>query len=166
MFTLHPSPSEIHRRRLLLRGFSLIELMVVIAIMAILLGVAAPALRDFVAGQRVKAASFDLASAVALARSEAIKRNAAVTVKPNSGTAWESGWKVETTGAVTTISEQQATSGLTIAGPASLQFSGTGRNSTGPNNFTLTATGTTTSIVKCTRVDLNGIASTRSGSCV
>ena len=62
------------------RGFTLIELMVVISIMAVLLGIGVPSFKSFIAGQRVKTAAGDFSLALVFARSEAIKRNADVTV--------------------------------------------------------------------------------------
>ena len=43
------------------RGFTLIELMVVVALAAILAALAAPSFKSFVSGQRVKAAASDFA---------------------------------------------------------------------------------------------------------
>ena len=54
-------------------GFTLIELMVVIAIAAIIMTIAVPSFAQLVGQQRVKAAANDFKSAVALARSEARK---------------------------------------------------------------------------------------------
>ena len=61
-------------------GFTLVELLVTIIIVAILAALAAPSFREFVASQRVKTASFDVMSLLTLARSEAIKRNSSVTL--------------------------------------------------------------------------------------
>ena len=52
-------------------GFTLIELMVTIAIAAILATLAAPSFREYIVSQRIKNASFDLFTALTLARSEA-----------------------------------------------------------------------------------------------
>lgn len=62
------------------RGFTLLELMVVIAIAAVLMAIAGPGLRSFLlAGARGDAATL-LYSAMVLARAEAITRNAPVTL--------------------------------------------------------------------------------------
>lgn len=73
------------------RGFTLIELMVTIAILAITLGLAVPSFQEFVARNRLAAATNELVSALALARSEAVKRAARVTI---ASADWTGGWQV------------------------------------------------------------------------
>src|SRR4051812_49326639 len=75
------------------RGFTLIELMVTIAVAAILLAIVVPSFRTFTQSQRIKSGSFELYSALALARSEAVKQRANVTVTANSG-GWNKGWTI------------------------------------------------------------------------
>ncbi len=74
------------------RGFTLIELMVTIAVLAIALAVTVPSFREFVRRNHLAAATNNVASALALARSEAVKRATRVTVAPSSN--WTSGWQV------------------------------------------------------------------------
>jgi type IV fimbrial biogenesis protein FimT len=81
------------------RGFTLIELMVTIAVLAILLGIAAPSFRDMTASSDLRGISNELITTLAQARSEAIKRGGRVTVCMSAdGTActatggWEQGW--------------------------------------------------------------------------
>ncbi|WP_158592356.1 GspH/FimT family pseudopilin [Noviherbaspirillum sedimenti] len=108
-------------------GFSLVELMVTLAIAAILLAVGVPSFRDFVLNQRVKTASSQIFYALTLARSEAIKRNAEVRVqKVNTG--WQDGWTVATVTGAVTLGTQDAFANLAIAGSAnSVTYGGSGR---------------------------------------
>ncbi len=83
-------------------GFSLLELVVVMAILAIVAVMAMPALSSVVNSNRLAAQSNDLVASLQLARSEAVRRNARVTLCPSAdgltcdvaaapGVAWE-GW--------------------------------------------------------------------------
>ena len=63
-----------------LRGFTLIELMVVVALIAITLSFAVPSFQGFLDRARTDAAAAELAGLLSLARSEAIRRNAPVTI--------------------------------------------------------------------------------------
>lgn len=82
-----------------LRGFTLTEAMVTLAILSLLLGVAATSLADLAHGLRLQALSADLFQQLLLARSEAIKRNGRVVLcKSADGQActreggWHQGW--------------------------------------------------------------------------
>ncbi len=66
------------------RGFTLVELMVVIAIAAILMSIALPSFRGTIRSNRLATASNELISAVALARSEAIRSTRPAIVCPSS----------------------------------------------------------------------------------
>jgi type IV fimbrial biogenesis protein FimT len=79
------------------RGFTLVETMVVVAIIAILGAIAGPSFRDMIRNNRLSAASSALQTSLSLARSEASKRgaDARVTVAANSTAGvWTNGWTV------------------------------------------------------------------------
>jgi type IV fimbrial biogenesis protein FimT len=63
-----------------MRGFTLLELMVVLVIASVLLGIGIPAMGNFFRNARMTAAANDLLAAMYLARSEAIKRRSPVVV--------------------------------------------------------------------------------------
>lgn len=62
-------------RRRACRGFTLVEMMTVVSIIAILASVAAPSFAELAATQRVRAAASALSESLWLARAEATKRN-------------------------------------------------------------------------------------------
>ncbi len=81
------------------RGFTLIELMVAVVVLAVLASIAAPSYRSFITSTGVKSATDDVWSALMMARSEAVKRNSPVIVTPNGGPKganWQYGWTVTT----------------------------------------------------------------------
>jgi len=83
-------------------GFTLIELMVAIAVFAVTVTFAVPNLRDFIANNRIISKTNDFVSSLHVARSESVKRKVTVTVCGSSDGAtcntasWENGWIVFT----------------------------------------------------------------------
>lgn len=61
-------------------GFSLIELMTALTVLAVLFAMSVPRFREFTRSNRVAAANNDLVTALTLARSEALKRATPVSV--------------------------------------------------------------------------------------
>ena len=72
------------RSRLQQLGFSLLELMIALAIAAILLAMAMPSLQSFAGDSEMSAANNQLVYSLQIARSEAIKRSAAVGLCPSA----------------------------------------------------------------------------------
>ncbi len=73
------------------RGFTLIEILIVIALITIMLGIAVPSFVSFVSSYRATAAINDIVQAVTMTRAEALKRGRRVTLAPVSGD-WRNGW--------------------------------------------------------------------------
>lgn len=67
------------------RGFTLVELMVTVAVLAILASVAMPSLTAFTARNRISALSSDFVSSLVLARTEAARAGLPVLVLPATG---------------------------------------------------------------------------------
>lgn len=77
-------------------GYTLIELMVTIAVAAIVMGVAVPSFNATVRSNRLTTSANDWVSTLNFARSEAIKRSVPVSVKRNGANSqqWEGGWDI------------------------------------------------------------------------
>jgi type IV fimbrial biogenesis protein FimT len=144
------------------RGFTLTELMIVVAVFAVLVMAALPSYNQFVRNQRVKTASFEVFSSLVLARSEAITRNAPVTMAPVSGN-WANGWTV-TAASGTVLRQQEALAAVTVSGPASVIYNGSGRLGSAAGSFELNATGTGIT-VRCITLDLSGRPVTKASAC-
>ena len=78
-------------------GFTLVELMVTVAVLAILLAIALPNYQAFVLNSRMTAQANDFLASLQLARSEAVKRNAPVSVNAIDGD-WANGWEIADAG--------------------------------------------------------------------
>lgn len=145
------------------RGFSLIELIVVVTIAAVLLGVAVPSFRDFMATQRVKNTAFDFAADLLLARSEAVKRNASVTLAP-AGAAWADGWTVSA--GATTLATKTAAPNVTITPDPdptpSVAYMGNGRIA---STLQFEFSSANTDSVRCVTISSSGVPNTTTTSC-
>ncbi len=81
-------------------GLTLVELLVAIAVFAIVASLAVPGFRDFVQNNRTSTQANELVSALNLARTEAVRRGSVVTVCPANDNAddcandWTNGWLV------------------------------------------------------------------------
>lgn len=120
------------------RGFSLVELMVAIAVLGILSAIAIPSFNEVIMSTKLRSYANNLVASAHLARSEAIKSNAVVKLcASNNGTSctgnWQNGWIVINKDN-TVIERQQATSDgylITEAGGTNtLNFQSTGIGST------------------------------------
>lgn len=83
------------------RGFTLIELMVTLALVAIMMTLAVPGLNTLLANQRLSSTASDLQTSAMQARSTALKLNQRVIVQPagsdggfSSSGEWKYGWHI------------------------------------------------------------------------
>ncbi|MGH8645914.1 MAG: GspH/FimT family pseudopilin [Gammaproteobacteria bacterium] len=82
-------------------GFTLVELMITLALAAIILSAAVPSFRDLVQNNRITAQVNEFVTALNVARSEAVKRGVSVRVCTSvngascaGGGGWQQGWIV------------------------------------------------------------------------
>lgn len=146
-------------RRCVTRGFSLMELMIVMLIVGVLMGFAVPAFSDFMQTSRLRSASSGLYEAMVIARSEAIKRGASVAVTPVAGR-WADGWSVKS--GTTTLKVWQPEAGLTYRddGSGDITYSLSGRIG-GTREIVIYSASNASSAARCVTIDAGGRVSTR-----
>lgn len=111
------------------RGFTLIELMVTLALLAVLLMVAVPSISTFQRNAQLTSFVNSLVAGVNAARGEAMKRGRYAMIVPADSTNWSSGWVafVDMDGSQTyTLAAGDKTILTKEAAPSYLTISGTG----------------------------------------
>jgi type IV fimbrial biogenesis protein FimT len=148
------------------RGFTLIEMMVTIALVAIFSSLAAPSFREMIAARRAKAAVSAVSGALWLARSEAIKRNTPVGF---SLTSLNAPWDV--TAGTTVLHTEQALPVVSLSykvpsdGAGSFQFNEYGRLAAGGGSvieFAVANVG----VYRCVAVSTTGKTQVAEGKCL
>ena len=148
------------------RGFTIIEILVVVAVLAIFAALAAPSLSDTLAAVAVKGAQTDFYSTLIAARSEAIKRRANATIAP-VGADWTTGWtvivngntfqKVDQLKSRVVVNSTAATTGTPIV------FAMNGRVSSGNQTVKFSDSVRTTVPNRCVVVGTSGLPRVRTG---
>lgn len=165
-------------------GFTLLELMITVAIAAILLAVAIPSFQSVMASNRITSQTNNFLASLALARSEALKRGTGISICASangtscagtSTTNWTTGWIVFTdSGTVGSVDGSDAVlrvadalrGGVTLTSTSSsaqgyIRYSPNG-SVTATNSFTLCKSGTTGRTIA---ISLTGRASPTSYTC-
>ena len=111
------------------KGFTSVEMMVVVLILAILGAFAAPAMMGLIRTQKVRTAAYDIFADLTYARSEAINRGHDILVASSGGVNWVGGWALRDTVTGEVIRQQGAlSSGITfVADLGSLTYDRNGR---------------------------------------
>ena len=150
-------------------GFTIIELMIVIAVIGVLAAVAMPFMRDTILNQRVRSAVSDAHLSLLLARSEAIKRNTDINMQ-KTGATWDLGWNVWVTNPDATVSilrTRQAVENITVACntdtdtapetcPDLVTFNRTGRSAS-MIEYRFYLTGNARVFARCVRLSVSGV---------
>ena len=108
------------------RGFTLVELMVTLAIVAILVTVGVPNFRDFIMNNRLISRANEFVAAVNLTRSLAIKQQRNAYITSNAGTNWANGWTVWVDNDTDNIRDANEVVRVTQAFPGTGTFTSTG----------------------------------------
>jgi type IV fimbrial biogenesis protein FimT len=154
-------------------GFTLVELMVTVAVVAILAVVAAPSMSSMIDNGRITSQSEELVTSLQLARAEAVRRNTRVTLCPSAdgstcsaSTDWAS-WIVhgmDNTAATPVddiIRNNTATAKVQITGPAAgIAFKPSGRIEN-----TQKVEVTMSDMKRCLTVLISGVVSVSKSAC-
>lgn len=115
------------------KGFTLVELMVTLVVLAILMFLALPSYTLWIQNTQIRTAAESILSGLTLARGEAARRNTAVELKIDAGSGWTA--RISSTGEVIqsrVAEEGTSTATVTITPNSSdrVTFSGLGRLTT------------------------------------
>jgi prepilin-type N-terminal cleavage/methylation domain-containing protein len=153
------------------RGFTLMEMLVVLTIIGILAGFGFPAMTKFLTTQSVRSAAYDLFADLIYARSEAISRGVTVSIIGNAATNFKQGWAVRENAGGTVIRTQPSRdSAINFTSSVStITFDRNGRaQSPVEVTFTIVPVETTANdyMKRCIRLDPSGRPRSSEGACV
>lgn len=139
------------------RGATAIEMLIGVAILAIVSAIAAPGYTEFIANSQIRSTTESIRNGLQTARAEAVKRNATVAFTLNSAdSSWVVGCPTATASCPATIQTKAAKEG----GSATITVAITGTNTVSFTNLgNVTATAGQMSVVN---VDNSSIASAKS----
>ena len=152
------------------KGFTLIELMVTLAVLARVLGIAVPSFNGMLQDSRASSVGSEHHGALQLARSEAIKRRKAVVVcrrnadgsNCENGTDWASGWLIMTDDGVLRLWD--TTQELAVVGPnAGVTFESSGMASA--SSFSVKSTSCSGQQKRVISVSVSGAAALKKDAC-
>jgi type II secretion system protein H len=136
------------------KGFTLIEMMVVVLVLAILAAFAAPSFRTMIANQRVTSAAQELQVLLLFARAEAVYKRTESTVTP-TGLKWEAKVKDQVLRESTLSDAVNAEPGS--SGGVVFEISGQARPASGGTSYAVSVSATNASRVQCLSVSPAGL---------
>ena len=147
-------------------GFTLIELMVTVAIVGALAAFAIPATRYYLATGSIRTAASDFYVSLLQARSEAIKQRTTATVAP-IGATWNTGWTVKVGSTlfqqtdalrsdITVLVDNVAVTSVT-----NIKYGSNGRVTAGAQTVTFYVSGLGTVRARCVSIETNGLPRVR-----
>lgn len=145
-----------------IKGFTLVEMMVTIAVLAIIIGIATPSFVDMMRQNTVRSQANELLALMHFARSEAIKRRVNVTVNLTPG----KGWKAEviqpgTSTVLRTVDKSATSVSLTGSETIAVVFDLRGRRISADNCFQLSYSNNDRQLT----VETGGSLKVASGTC-
>ena len=155
------------------RGFTLIELMVTVAVMAVLAAIAAPSMSELIDNRRAAGQTEELVASLQLARAEAVRRNARVTACAGasgvcSGSATWANWTIfgrdkfaPASDPPDIIRDTSASSTVQVTGPAT----GIVYKPSGMIDTQLQLQVTKSSHQRCLTVLISGVVTVVKGAC-
>lgn len=159
-------------------GYTLVELLITLAVLAALLAMGLPSFDNSMRSNRVATAANEMLASLSLARTESIKGlgRAGVCASADgtacqTGTDWSGGWLVwrerRTAGGtvVEPVRHIQAKARVSVTGPAAgVTFTTQGRSSDGARTLGFTADGDS-SHARCVRLNVAGQSRSEKGAC-
>jgi len=163
-------------------GFTLIELMITVSIVAFMLLVAIPSFRAMLQNNRAAKLSNELSAAFRLARTEAVKRAASVSVCASAnaaqtacGTNWNNGWIVfndpDADGVIADsadrikIHEAVFESGSITSANSRVTYNNLGFVTTGAGDFSIAPTGCTANNARTVNLAASGRSRVSPANC-
>ena len=146
-------------------GFTIIELMTVLAVIGIVTTIGMPSMRDIMQNQQVRTAASDAHVSLLMTRSEAIKRNSNVDM---ASADWDDSWTVQVPGSPPTILRSiDPDANLTVecntdgddaseACPSEITFNRTGRPSS-LMELRFFVAGNPRVMMRCVMISLSGV---------
>ena len=111
-------------------GFTLIEMMVVVAVLAIVMSIALPNLRVMIANTQIRSVAESVRNGLQLARAEAVKRNESVRFTLNADNSWQLGCATVTANCPAVITQKGVREGggnaITTVGAGQATFTSLG----------------------------------------